>query len=79
MPEKRSRRGASKDKDEQDFHGEVRGADLEPIRHVSRELTRPDGSKLVVKVPVYPPFKLRDHGAPQEKRGRMRAQEKKAS
>ena len=79
MPEKRSRRGATKSKDYQDSPGEVRGVDLEPIRHVNRELTRPDGSKLVVKVPVYPPFKLRDHGAPQEKRGRKRAQEKKAS
>ena len=38
----------------------IRGAPLEPIGMVERELTRPDGTKLVVKVPVYPPFKLED-------------------
>ena len=40
--------------------GIVRGAKLEPIRYVERELTRPDGSKLCVKVPVYPPFRLEE-------------------
>ena len=40
--------------------GEVRGAELEPIGVVQRELTRPDGTKLVVEVPVYPPFRLAD-------------------
>ena len=38
--------------------GEVEGADLEPIEIVRRELTRPDGSVVVVEVPVYPPFRL---------------------
>ena len=38
----------------------IRGATLEPIGMVERELTRPDGTKLVVKVPVYPPFKLEE-------------------
>lgn len=38
----------------------IRGAPLEPLRYVERELTRPDGSKLRVKVPVYPPFRLED-------------------
>ena len=38
----------------------VRGARLEPIRYVERELTRPDGTKLRVKVPVYPPFRLEE-------------------
>ena len=79
MPDNNTRRGATKGKDEQDSRGEVRGADLDPIRHVNRELTRPDGSKLVVKVPVYPPFKLRDHSAAPEKRGHKRTPEKKAS
>lgn len=37
---------------------EVSGARLEPIRFVKRELTRPDGTTLVVDVPVYPPFRL---------------------
>lgn len=38
----------------------MHGAPLEPIRVVERELTRPDGTTLKVKVPVYPPFRLRD-------------------
>ena len=42
----------------------IRGARLEPIRFVERELTRPDGTKLRVKVPVYPPFRLEDRPAP---------------
>lgn len=41
----------------------IRGAPLEPIRYVERELTRPDGTKLRVKVPVYPPFRLEDRPA----------------
>jgi hypothetical protein len=39
-------------------HETVRGAPLEPIRVVERELTRPDGTKIKVQVPVYPPFQL---------------------
>ena len=46
-------------------------AKLEPIRFVTRELTRPDGSTLSVKVPVYPPFQLAD--------AKQKGQEKKAS
>jgi hypothetical protein len=38
----------------------VESEPLEPIRMVERELTCPDGTKLVVQVPVYPPFRLRD-------------------
>jgi hypothetical protein len=49
----------------------VEGTKLEPIRFVTRELTRPDGTTLQVKVPVYPPFKLAE-----AKQGN---QEKKAS
>ena len=30
----------------------------EPLRVVKRTLTRPDGSSVVVDVPVYPPFRL---------------------
>jgi len=41
--------------------GEVRGADLEPIGVVQRELMRPDGTTVIVEVPVYPPFRLADH------------------
>ena len=40
--------------------GEVEGAKLDPIRIVKRVLTRPDGSTVVVEVPVYPPFQLAD-------------------
>ena len=36
----------------------IQSAPLEPIRVVERELIRPDGSTVVVEVPVYPPFKL---------------------
>jgi hypothetical protein len=38
---------------------EVQGEPLEPVRVVERELTRPDGTTLRVKVPVYPPFQLK--------------------
>lgn len=31
---------------------------LQPIGKVRRELVRPDGKKIVVDVPVYPPFSL---------------------
>ena len=57
----------------------VRGAKLEPIRYVERELTRPDGTKLRVKVPVYPPFRLEERPAPKappEPRKRGAAQKK---
>jgi hypothetical protein len=36
----------------------VERAPLEPIGSVRRELVRPDGTKIVVDVPVYPPFRL---------------------
>lgn len=42
----------------------VRGAPLKPLRFVERELTRPDGTTLRVKVPVYPPFRLEDRSTP---------------
>ena len=37
---------------------EVTESPIEPIRMVERVLTRPDGTKIKVKVPVYPPFQL---------------------
>jgi hypothetical protein len=40
--------------------GEVEGAKLDPIGVVKRKLTSPDGSTVVVEVPVYPPFQLAD-------------------
>jgi len=42
----------------------IRGAPLEPLRYVERELTCPDGTRLRVKVPVYPPFRLEERSAP---------------
>lgn len=35
----------------------------EPIGVVKRELTRPDGSTVMVEVPVYAPFDLREGAA----------------
>jgi hypothetical protein len=62
--------------------GEVQGAKLDPIGVVKRVLTRPDGSTVVVEVPVYPPFRLaerpssrmpaRSRSAPSLKRKRTR-------
>ena len=51
----------------------VQSAPLEPIEYVERELTRPDGSTVTVKVPVYPPFELK------ELKERKAGEEKKAS
>ena len=42
----------------------VPGAALEPIRVVRREITLPDGSKQIVDVPVYPPFRLEERPPP---------------
>jgi hypothetical protein len=55
----------------------VQCAPLEPIRTVVRELTRPDGTKLRVEVPVYPPFRLPDR--PQAPKSARKAEKKKAS
>jgi hypothetical protein len=38
----------------------IEGERLKPIRQVMREIKRPDGTILRIKVPVYPPFKLKD-------------------
>jgi hypothetical protein len=54
----------------------VRGAPLEPIRVVERELTRPDGTRVRVKVPVYPPFRLRDPGEPKPRKRAAEAKKK---
>ncbi len=56
-------RGSAKGAEESGDDG-VRGAPLKPIRVVKRELTRPDGTKLTVDVPVYPPFRLEDRAPP---------------
>jgi hypothetical protein len=53
-------RDAAKAEEEDPKLGEVKGAKLDPIGVVKRVLTRPDGSTVVVEVPVYPPFRLAD-------------------
>ena len=40
---------------------------LEPVRTVKRELISPAGHKVLVDVPVYPPFRL-EEGRPEKKR-----------
>lgn len=79
MAARRTRRNPPADQADSEPQDKVQGVALEPVRHVTRELTRPDGTKLVVKVPVYPPFQLRDRTPVKEKRGRKRDPEKKAS
>lgn len=51
---------------------------LEPIRVVVRELTRPDGKKMKVQVPVYPPFEL-DEASVRAAAAKARAAEKAAA
>ena len=46
--------------------GRIEGERLKPIRKVIREIERPDGTILRVKVPVYPPFKLKDRRKPKD-------------
>ena len=57
---------------------QVRGARLEPIRVVERELTRPDGTTCRVKVPVYPPFRLEEPKARAPRAGSEEAEKKSA-
>ena len=70
MPARRTRRSPTMKKKQQAPDSAVESAKLEPIRFVTRQLTRPDGTKLNVKVPVYPPFQLA---------AAQKAEEKKAS
>ena len=53
----------------------IQGEELKPIRVVERELTRPDGTKVRVEVPVYPPFRLAERPPPKPEpaRGRRRS------
>ena len=61
----RVRRSPTKNRKKQEASAasSVEGAPLEPTRYVERELTRPDGSTVTVKVPVYPPFQLKERKA----------------
>lgn len=44
----------------------IQSEKLEPIGSVRRELTRPDGTRVVVEVPVYPPFRLAERSSPRK-------------
>lgn len=44
-------------------HDAIQGEELEPIRTVERVLTRPDGTRVRVQVPVYPPFQLKQRAS----------------
>lgn len=73
---RRTRRSPTMKKKQQAAQDSIQGTPLEPVRYVTRELTRPDGSTLSVKVPVYPPFEL----AQKKGEGHRRSSaEKKAS
>jgi len=52
--------------------GPIRGAELEPLRVVRRELVSPTGSVVVVDVPVYPPFRLQSERERAPRRGAPR-------
>lgn len=47
----------------------IRGAVLEPLRTVRRELVSPGGRIVVVDVPVYPPFRLESRDEASRKGG----------
>jgi hypothetical protein len=77
---RRSRRSSTKEEipDREPQTG-IEGAPLEPIAVVERELTRPDGTKLKVEVPVYPPFRLAERPPPKAEPRKQKPPQKKAS
>jgi hypothetical protein len=77
---RRSRRSSTKEEilDPEPRTG-IEGAPLEPIAVVERELTRPDGTKLRVEVPVYPPFRLEERPPPKAEPRKRKPPQKKAS
>ena len=80
MAPRRSRRSSTKEDipDPEPKTG-IEGAPLEPIAVVERELTRPDGTKLRVEVPVYPPFRLAERPPPKAEPRKQKPPQKKAS
>ena len=80
MAPRRSRRSSTKEDilDPEPQTG-IEGAPLEPIAVVERELTRPDGTKLRVEVPVYPPFRLAERPPPKAEPRKQKPPQKKAS
>ena len=80
MAPRRSRRSSTKEEplDPEPQSG-IEGAPLEPIAVVERELTHPDGTKLRVEVPVYPPFRLAERPPPKAEPRKQKPPQKKAS
>ena len=52
----------------------IQSEPLDPVRVIERELVRPDGTTMKVRVPVYPPFQLKQRPAakPEKAAGKMR-------
>jgi len=65
----KKRRRARDRRESVDNGDEIQSEPLEPVRVVERELTRPDGTTLRVKVPVYPPFQLKKRAPAKTARG----------
>ena len=80
MAPRRSRRSSTKEGtlDPEPRPG-IEGAPLKPIAVVERELTRPDGTKLRVEVPVYPPFRLAERPPSKAEPRKQKPPQKKAS
>lgn len=79
MAPRRSRRSRSNETPDPEPPTGIEGAPLEPIAVVERELTRPDGTKLRVEVPVYPPFRLAERPPPKAETRKQKPPQKKAS
>ena len=60
VSERPSESSPENDIDEAEIEETVPKVEVEPIRTVVRELTRPDGTTITVEVPVYPPFEVKD-------------------
>ena len=54
-------RGKSKraDRNKASPSSNIQSEHLDPVRVIERELVRPDGTTMKVRVPVYPPFQLK--------------------
>jgi len=65
------RKSKRADRNQEPPSSNIQSEQLDPVRVIERELTRPDGTTLKVRVPVYPPFQLKQRPAAKpEKAGR---------
>jgi hypothetical protein len=78
-PRRSRRRTTREETRDPEARNGIEGAPLKPIGVVERELTRPDGTKLKVEVPVYPPFRLAERPPPKAEPRKQRPPQKKAS